>query len=287
MERKIFDGVLICSDLDNTLLYHDREAGRSYVPERARRAIEYFQENGGRFTLATGRFPRFAERELKGSVSFNAPTVTLNGAVIYDSYEDRVLFEAPIEDDIGRLTYDVIDSMPKLKHMYLQYDGGVGLCVCRAAGGGYDYINQNDPKKVIAHFDSREEFVGFFESKTVYKVLYVYNEEDSEEGCEAIAARLPDYAVSRSWELGVELQRADADKGHGTRRLAEMLGGIRLLVCVGDYENDISMIKLADIGYAVGNANPKVKAVADRITVAEVGGGAVAEIIEDLERELA
>ena len=62
--------------------------------------------------------------------------------------------------------------------------------------------------------------------------------------------------------------------------------GASHLVCVGDYENDIPMIKAADIGYAVGNAVPPLKAVADRVTV-DCRDHALAHIIGELEKELA
>ena len=52
-------------------------------------------------------------------------------------------------------------------------------------------------------------------------------------------------------------------------------------MCVGDFENDISMIKEADIGYAVGNAADELKAVADRITV-NAADGAIAKIIYEI-----
>ena len=57
--------------------------------------------------------------------------------------------------------------------------------------------------------------------------------------------------------------------------------GRKTLICIGDYENDISMIKEADIGYAVANACEPLKSVADRITNANVGG-AIAEMIYSL-----
>jgi len=101
-----------------------------------------------------------------------------------------------------------------------------------------------------------------------------------------LTADFPEYAVSRSWINGVELQRADADKGHSTRRLAEMLDGIKLLVCVGDFENDVSMIKRADIGYAVNDAIDSVLTAADRITERTCKDGALEEIIYELEKEL-
>jgi len=54
---------------------------------------------------------------------------------------------------------------------------------------------------------------------------------------------------------------------------------------VGDFENDIDMIKAADIGYAVGNATDDVKKIADRITVSN-DKAAIARIIEEIEIEL-
>ena len=42
-----FSGVLLCSDFDGTLAY------KTIVPPSAIEAIRYFQDHGGRFTLAT------------------------------------------------------------------------------------------------------------------------------------------------------------------------------------------------------------------------------------------
>ena len=52
-------------------------------------------------------------------------------------------------------------------------------------------------------------------------------------------------------------------------------------MCVGDYENDISMLKEADLSYAVGNALPRVKESAVRITVTN-NESALAKIISEL-----
>ena len=74
------------------------------------------------------------------------------------------------------------------------------------------------------------------------------------------------------------------DKGSAIKRLASHLG-VKLTIAVGDYENDIDMIEAADIGYAVANAIPAVKAVADRITVS-VHEHALAAIVRELEAEI-
>ena len=49
---KKFDGILLISDLDGTLLKGDKS-----ISEENIKAIEYFKSNGGIFTFITGRVP--------------------------------------------------------------------------------------------------------------------------------------------------------------------------------------------------------------------------------------
>ena len=60
---------------------------------------------------------------------------------------------------------------------------------------------------------------------------------------------------------------------------------IHTTIGVGDYENDMTLLECADIGYAVGNAIESVKSIADRVTVSNKEH-ALAAIINDLERGL-
>ena len=47
---KKFEGILITTDLDGTLLRNDKSVSRENLS-----AIEYFKENAGVFTFVTGR----------------------------------------------------------------------------------------------------------------------------------------------------------------------------------------------------------------------------------------
>ena len=46
----IFDGVLLVSDFDDTLVNRKKQ-----LPERTKQALEWFVSQGGLFTLASGR----------------------------------------------------------------------------------------------------------------------------------------------------------------------------------------------------------------------------------------
>ena len=99
---------------------------------------------------------------------------------------------------------------------------------------------------------------------------------------EDMLARYGDrYENDRSWPVGLEMQRKGSRKGACLHLLRAMLPDVHTVIAAGDYENDISMLREADIGCAVGNALPSVKAAADRV-IPSCGGGAIAFIINSL-----
>ena len=73
----IFDGCLLVSDIDGTLLYD------GIIPEENIKAIDWFKSEGGIFTIATGRAVVAAKYSYELSRA-NSSLIALNGAVIYD-----------------------------------------------------------------------------------------------------------------------------------------------------------------------------------------------------------
>lgn len=77
-----FDGVLLVSDYDDTLYNYNLEVSRGN-----RDAIRYFIQEGGHFSVATGRAyetftPQITREHLEDII--NAPVILSNGAAIYD-----------------------------------------------------------------------------------------------------------------------------------------------------------------------------------------------------------
>ena len=75
---KKFEGLLLCTDLDGTLLNNERK-----VSKENREAIDYFKSEGGYFTFITGRMPYFSA-QVFDIVQPNAPFGCINGGGIYD-----------------------------------------------------------------------------------------------------------------------------------------------------------------------------------------------------------
>lgn len=77
-----------------------------------------------------------------------------------------------------------------------------------------------------------------------------------------------DNCTSGRWHPAfTDITAGDADKGKGLHAMAEYLGlDIQETMAFGDGGNDISIIKEAGIGVAMGNAGENVKAMADYVT---------------------
>lgn len=85
--------------------------------------------------------------------------------------------------------------------------------------------------------------------------------------------------VVRSHDLFAEVISPDASKGHALAHLAELWGiPRRETMAVGDSGNDVSMIRWAGVGVAMGNASPEALAVADWVAPPVTEDGLVTAI---------
>ena len=75
---KLFERKLILTDLDGTYLFDDH-----HISKENRAAVRYFMDNGGLFTVATGRSKAGMEHFFP-ELEINAPAIIYNGSVIYD-----------------------------------------------------------------------------------------------------------------------------------------------------------------------------------------------------------
>ncbi len=248
-----YTGLLICSDFDGTLSINQK------VSKEDLEAIARFQQNGGMFTLATGRYPTILA-DLKIPLHCNAPMVCMNGAILYDMDRDQVLYEGTMSEE---------DTEP-LERTFVGQRGINTLAVCPSEPWEVQLVDTADLntfRQAIA--------------KKPYKILLHVQSEYSDVLTEHAKQVLgSEYTVARSWVEGIELQRAYYDKGRTARRLSDILGADKL-ICVGNYENDLSMILEADMGVAVANANDELKTAADYVTASVYEGG-IAKLIEHL-----
>ena len=248
-----FDGMLFCTDFDGTL------AVDGVVSEENARAVRYFQENGGLFTLISGR-PVRTQRRVLTNIKPNTYVCGCNGAEISTLDESETVYRNFLK--------------PFAKECHLR--------ICSEIEGIVTFNVFTPQKRIpVEMCEYNEEYTKELLKHDVYKLVYAVDSRLSDSIKQRISDIVGDeFIVVRSSIRGIELINAEDCKGKAARRLANIVGA-DTLVCAGDYENDLRMIEEADIGYAVGNSCDALKAVADRITV-NVEDHAIARIIEEL-----
>lgn len=262
-----FKGYLICTDCDGTLT-----DGKGELSEENAKAIKYFQEEGGLFTLATGRFPDHI-RLFKDSLQINAPIVSLNGTALYDTEESKLINSWTMKkSDCWELLQYVNIHWRQVWEYWLNYS--------HHDSTGYKPMEHPPGDISLSQlFDTLPE--------DLYKIVIVQPEEITPLIQADLKEKFGDkFRFDTSWQNGLEIQDINSGKGVAVRYMKEHLNAdIHTTIGIGDYENDITLLECADIGYAVENALPRVKQAADRITVNN-NESAIAKVIMELEKDL-
>ncbi len=257
-----FDGYLICSDLDGTFSVET-------VPVRKNiDAVKYFIQNGGRFSFATGRTAQYL-RNTEMFPLINAPVCVCNGSAVYDYKTESVLKEGTNNFTLKEFLDAIGTWRNKMEGMYIYYSHKTDQAPNTADFEFPADELSKKPIKVVCAFanpkdiKTAEEFKIYCQNHPVFKTTY----------------------VSNSWVTGVEFNSIDSTKGSGVKFIKEYMEGIHTVAAIGDYDNDVSMIKAADIGASPVSGIESAKKEAD-IILCDVKDGAVAHLIEILEAEL-
>ena len=103
----IFSEILLTVDFDRTMTAPD-----STVPERNLEAVRYFTENGGAFTLNTGRSIPMANRFLE-TIPVNVPFLLYNGSAAYDKETGKLIQCHPIDLDPETVIHDLQNRLDR------------------------------------------------------------------------------------------------------------------------------------------------------------------------------
>lgn len=246
-----FKNVILMTDLDGTLLTDDKR-----IDERDLEAIRRFREGGGLFTAATGRGIAMA-RSVIEKIGINIPCVIFNGAAVYDFRKKEFLWHSDMPpcaaDYIRMLEKAFPDVGIEILHSESVYVTDYNQTVAEHMA-----IEQIEPIRCTLDEAPKENWL---------KVLIAYPPERIQN---IIAFTRENCAAGVNWvhssPMYYEMLPEGISKGYGYRRLLELLGRDDLFtVAVGDYGNDYDMVRSADFGAAVANAQEDVKRAAKAV----------------------
>ena len=265
-----FKGILLCTDLDGTLLRENRS-----ISCENREAIEYFQREGGLFTFVTGRMPFFVNH-IYEAVRPNAPIGCINGGGIYDFAAGKYLWAQEISPAVLEMAAYAGDQLP---------GNGVQVnCLERIF-----FCQENDVMREFRTVTGVPDLPARYEEvhEPIAKIVFGVAREAEMQQLQALLRAHPlasEFDFIRSEQTLFEILPKGISKGSVLPRMAELLAlDPARTIAVGDYYNDISMLCAAGVGYAVANACEAAKEAADRITVSNEEH-AIAAIVGELER---
>lgn len=269
-----FSDVLLTVDFDRTLTAPD-----STIPERNLEAIRYFMDNGGAFTVNTGRsLPMIVN--LMDQIPVNAPLLLYNGSAAYDWKKKEFTFQHPIDLDWRQAVSRCMEIFPNLT---VEVQGVDAHYTLGANPVWAEFTASNDCAwRYATEQDDLNPFLKF----SVYGKITQNNVSHLFEATEEEAAELDEVEAILNKEFGdkavvyragkriIDLHCKGVSKGRSARELQQKLGR-KILVCVGDGENDVSMLDSADFAYCPADA-----VVSHRYcNVSNCADGAVADVI--------
>ena len=255
---------LIAMDLDDTLLNEVQQ-----ISPRTREAVRLAMSRGVAVTIATGRMfcstlPFANELRLK------LPLITYNGAMVREIKTGKTLFHRPIPVDTAQPVGDLFRE----QGWYLQKYVDDVLYVPEMGPDALYYANYAGVKAVPLG----DKFYEMIEAPT--KMLSMGDRPLLDQ----ISAKLTELWGDRLYMASsktryLELVDSGVNKGEALGHLAAGLG-IRQedVLAIGDSMNDVDMIEYAGVGVAMGNANEKVRAAANFVTLSNAEDGVAAAI---------
>ena len=267
-----FSGYLIATDLDGTFL-----GPHGALVERNLNAIERFKAGGGLFTFDTGRQHYNIEGAIPDPAGLvNAPAVLCNGAYLYD-FEKKQVFDADFLDEgLARALFCMI----RRDYPELWLRAPASKCVFVACEDERCLRELSSYQANALRRVSGEKW-----SYDDWFKLSPHGEQASLDALRQEVERLfgDRLYVTSSGDGYIDIQHPSVDKAKGLEKLQRYCGAGRTVIACGDFENDLEMLRSADISVCPENALPSVKAVAD-YTLCHHADGLIADIVERIER---
>jgi len=260
-----FDGLLLVSDYDDT--FYDFQL---HVPENNRAAVRRFMDQGGRFTIATGRaYSTFTPQIAREHLEFNAPVVLGNGSSIFDYQSGQYLVRTSLPPDTPERLRALCAVFPELA--FEAYHGE------QVFAHNPNFVTRRHMERVGGNYTALPiEDIPQPWSKVILEQDGPYLEEVQRWFTQRCGDR---YEAIFSNRYLLEITGKGATKGGMVARIARRLGlDPRRIYCIGDNQNDIPMLALSAIPFAPENCAQAVKDWGARI-LCHCNSGAVAEAV--------
>ncbi|MDN0062002.1 Cof-type HAD-IIB family hydrolase [Mediterraneibacter glycyrrhizinilyticus] len=241
-------------DVDGTLLSHTTKR----ISQDTVQAVRTLQDQGIRIFMATGRHSTELDQLPVHDIRFDG-YITLNGQLCLDN-RGNVIYGAPFNESItDKLLFAFCErryplALVESDRIYINY---VNDTVCKAQQS----ISTPVPE------------ISTYKGGQIYQATAFLTRQEETEAEKFIPSGC---RFARWCDNGVDIISEQGGKVEGIKYFCDLYGiSLNEIMAFGDAENDIDMLKTAEIGVAMGNAVECVRKCADYVTSDVDNGGIV------------
>jgi Cof subfamily protein (haloacid dehalogenase superfamily) len=265
---------MIAMDMDGTLLTTEKE-----VTEYSKNVLKKAADAGVKLVVCTGRIYTSAlvYAKLIGTV---APVIASNGAYIREKDKNEIIYSKTLKKDEAYYLVKTAKSFGFYPHLFTSDTIYSEKMIYSSKN--YSIWNENLPEEERIKVEIVEDLYKVIDENDglILKVVVMSEELDKIAEFKKQVGKEQDVSMVASWYNNVEVMSKGISKGNAVKVLSEYYGiPSEEIICIGDNENDLSMIEFAGMGIAMGNAEDVVKKAANYITDTNENNG-VAKAIE-------
>ena len=239
---------LIAIDIDGTLKRSD-----DTISDRTKEIIKKLTDQGHEIAICSGR-PRYFSSMIAKDALASSYLISSNGTEVYDIVNNKLIFSEYISKDVCKKIYDITKEL-NIRVVF--------------SSGNIEYATQfiKNDSQVLLNDNNLDELLKLNIKQVV---VVVDNNEVLKQYANRISNIKEIYVVDRSNENDdfkfISVISSNSSKGNALKVLAKYLNiPMENTIAIGNDNNDISMIKAANIGVAVDNATDDLKKYADVI----------------------
>lgn len=287
---------MIASDMDGTLLDAKMQISESNIS-----AIREAERHNIIFMVATGRGLSEAKPALD-EAGITCPMITVNGAQAFDQHGNE-LFTIGIEKATAKAIIDLLT-----KHqVYFEIATNQGVfsdnLAQRLENIATMLANQMPHltfkmalTMAAAHLEQlpitnvKDYQIEVLDNPQIEVLKFIVFHEKGPQVLDKIAEEISvnkDLIVSSSFPNNIEINHIEAQKGIAVKRMAKKLGiDLSQVMTIGDNLNDLSMLEVAGVSFAMGNGEEAVKKTAKYTTATNLENGVGQAIIKAITENL-
>jgi Cof subfamily protein (haloacid dehalogenase superfamily) len=240
---------MVITDMDGTLLNSEHEVSSKFFAQ-----FQELKKRNIKFVAASGR-QYFSIVEKLDPIKEDIIVVAENGAYVRE--REKEILVTPLHHNTIREVLNLLNGAT-----------GVHTVLC---GKTNAYINgeskafQQKLREYYSEYSVVDDLADF--DGEILKIA-LYHFHSSEQHIYPIVKHLESkLKVKVSGENWLDISEMNANKGYALQKLQELYGiDERETLVFGDYNNDLEMLAMGHFSFAMANAHPNVKAVANYST---------------------